>query len=647
MVDLIRSKDAKFEKPDVSSVGKAIGGAAQAVSKMMEGVGSRIAKAEQKEEQDYKKQVESNIKTEQSRLAQQQKAFDASDKLIAADMAGRLENDLLRWNLEQRQNNPNYIGSPDHEKAMRDYYAKLSEKYSQGLGEVGKGEFTSKTQNAVNQMIGNDVKWAYQQKIKQGEESAKNIAQSMNDTAGMYGANGDVEGFKDSHKENREKLKDYIEEAAPNGAMPALYELDKKSLVNFYTNMAQTDPNKAKTLLENPELFKETVPEEMVDNVNNIVATSKTQLLNDKLEQVKAGLTETKPNSPAHREFEKEQKRLEKEIKKHADEDYSEQSIQSIHKELENAVKPVLEKSLGENALIAKQEHEADKVARFQEFMTLPTPENLKWFEEDNQMSYVPNVENMSEIPEDMKTQKQRNDDLIKNMMKYRENFGNVSMVEISDYKGTKQMFDDFKKLAQTDSDKDGNTDNVLLKALVAVNNAKESEISEKDYNDYLNNVAKILYDATYKAEVKDFIQKTADFMPKKFWENNGRYLVSKQTEINERMNSGTRDVLLDVLQALNNGATSADAAQMYKDGIEKAYNSVVSATLGINMEQIKENYKLFGYAPATINGMEYLFKGVDPEGNPIWEPINYYVKQLGTSEYERTHGYKPGQGVV
>ena len=109
-------------------------------------------------------------------MAQQQKAFDASDKLIAADMAGRLENDLLRWNLEQRQNNPNYIGSPDHEKAMRDYYAKLSEKYSQGLGEVGKGEFTSKTQNAVNQMIGNDVKWAYQQKIKQGEESAKNMA---------------------------------------------------------------------------------------------------------------------------------------------------------------------------------------------------------------------------------------------------------------------------------------------------------------------------------------------------------------------------------------------------------------------------------------------------------------------------------------
>ncbi|MBQ3785023.1 MAG: hypothetical protein II843_01350 [Alphaproteobacteria bacterium] len=624
MVDLTRRKDADFKTEDVSSVGVAIGRAGQVAGKMMQGIGNRIAKAEQQEQKEYQSQVQDNIKTETARLNQQQKAFDASDKLIAADMAGRLENDLLRWNLEQRQNNPNYIGSPDHEKAMRDYYAKLSEQYSQGLGEVGKGEFTSKTQNAVNQMIGNDVKWAYQQKIKQGEESAKNIAQSMNDTAGMYGANGDIQGFKESHKEKREKLKDYIEEAAPNGAMPALYELDKKSLVNFYTNMAQTDPNKAKTLLENPELFKETVPEEMVDNVNNIVATSKTQLLNDKLEQVKAGLAETKQNSPAHKEFEKEQKRLEKEIKKQADEDYSEQSIQSIHQELENAVKPVLEKSLGENALIAKQEHEEEKVERFRNFMTLPTPENLKWFEEDNQMSYTPNVENMSEIPEDMKTQKQKNNDLIKNMMKYRENFGNVSMVEISDYKGTKQMFDDLKTVAQTDSDKDGNVDNVLLKSLVALNNAKQQEISETDYNNYQNIVNKALWDRTFKNELNQFINRTENFMPKQFWNKNSNVaFTSNRERLNEKMESKSRDVLSAVLKEWNEGKSGVDVAQMYRDGIQKAYNEVASEALGINMEQVLADYKEYGFSLANINGRDYSFNGVDSNGNPIWKPVD------------------------
>lgn len=624
MVEIIRRKNAQVESENVSKLGNATTKMINSIGTAVGAIGNKITKDYEQEQKEYQSQVQDNIKTETARLNQQQKAFDASDKLIAADMAGRLENDLLRWNLEQRQNNPNYIGSPDHEKAMRDYYAKLSEKYSQGLGEVGKGEFTSKTQNAVNQMIGNDVKWAYQQKIKQGEESAKNIAQSMNDTAGMYGANGDIQGFKDSHKENREKLKDYIEEAAPNGAMPALYELDKKSLVNFYTNLAQTDPNKAKTLLENPELFKETVPEEMVDNVNNIVATSKTQLLNDKLEQVKAGLAETKPNSPAHREFEKEQKRLEKEIKKHADEDYSEQSIQSIHKELENAVKPVLEKSLGENALIAKQEHEADKVARFQEFMTLPTPENLKWFEEENQMSYTPNVENMSEIPEDMKTQKQTNNDLIKNMMKYRENFGNVSMVEISDYKGTKQMFDDLKTVAQTDSDKDGNVDNVLLKSLVALNNAKQQEISETDYNNYQNIVNKALWDRTFKNELNQFINRTENFMPKQFWNKNSNVaFTSNRERLNEKMESKSRDVLSAVLKEWNAGKSGVDVAQMYRDGIQKAYNEVASEALGINMEQVLADYKQYGFSLANINGRDYSFNGVDSNGNPIWKPVD------------------------
>lgn len=624
MVNLIRQKDADIKTKDVSSVGIATGRAAQTIGKMMQGVGSRITRAEQQEQKEYQSQVQDNIKTETARLNQQQKAFDASDKLIAADMAGRLENDLLRWNLEQRQNNPNYIGSPDHEKAMRDYYAKLSEQYSQGLGEVGKGEFTSKTQNAVNQMIGNDVKWAYQQKIKQGEESAKNIAQSMNDTAGMYGANGDVQGFKESHKEGIEKLENYSKDTGMVNADPALKEVGKKSMVCFYTNMAEKDPEKAKILLENPELFKETVPDDMIEKSNNIISKEINDNLQDKLEQVKAGLAETKRNTPAYRELEREKKRLEKEIIQTAADNYSEESLRSIHKEVKDAVKPVLEKSLGENALIAKQEHEADKVARFQEFMTLPTPENLKWFEEENQMSYTPNVENMSEIPEDMKTQKQKNIDLVENMKKYRENFGNVSMVEISDYKGTKQMFDDLKTVAQTDSDKDGNVDNVLLKSLVALNNAKQQEISETDYNNYQNIVNKALWDRTFKNELNQFINRTENFMPKQFWNKNSNVaFTSNRERLNEKMESKSRDVLSAVLKEWNAGKSGVDVAQMYRDGIQKAYNEVASEALGINMEQVLADYKQYGFSLANINGRDYSFNGVDSTGNPIWKPVD------------------------
>jgi hypothetical protein len=387
--------------------------------------------------------------------------------------------------------------------------------------------------------------------------------------------------------------------------------------------MAQTDPEKAKNILENPESFKEIIPDDMLENVSNIISNSKSRALNDRLSEVEAGLAETKQKSPAHKELEKEKQRIEKELQRLSQEDNTERCVQDIHREIESAVKPVVEKSLGENALIEKQKHEEDKIARFQEFMKLPTPENLKWFEEDNQMSYTPNVENMSEIPEDMKSQKQKNNDLIKNMMKYRENFGNVSMVEISDYKGTKKMFDDLKTVAQTDADKDGNVDNVLLKSLVALNNAKQEEVSETDYNNYQNIVNKSLFDRTFKNELNQFMDRTENFMPKQFWNKNSNVaFTSNRARLNEKMESKSRDVLSAVLDKWSKGMSGVEASKMYREGIQKAYNDVTSEALGINMEQILDDYKNYGFSLANINGMDYKFKGIDSNGNPIWESV-------------------------
>lgn len=624
MVDIIRRKNVDLVSPDVSSGMKATANMVEkigtGVGSAMENYGKRLEKEQAKADKEYQAEVQQNLKEAQTRLVNEKKAFDAADKLVAADMAGRLENDLLRWNLDQRQRNPNYIGTAEHEKRMRDEYSRLSGVYGQGLGEVGQEEFQRKTQATVNNFIGNDVKWAYQQKIKAGEEAAKNMAKSMNKTAGMYGANGDVEGFKDAHKESRDKLKEYIESTAPNGASPALYELDKKSLVDFMTNMAQTDPVKAKAILDSMENFKEVVPDDMLQGVNDIISTSVNNNLHDKLILANAGIENSKKGSPERRELEKQKKQIEKDIKKASEEDYSEKSLGQIHKEVSDAVQPVLEKSLGESVLLAKKEHEEEKVARFQEFMKLPTPENLKWFEEDNQMSYTPNVENMSELPEDMKSQKQKNNDLINNMMKYRENFGNVSMVEISDYKGTKQMFDDLKALAQTDSDKDGNSDNVLLKALVALNNAKQESISEEDYNNYQNIVNQTLYDASYKQQINDFMEKTSHYLPERFWDR-PRALGSQRTRLNEQMESRSRDVLAATLAEWKKGEMSgADITKMYLAGIEKAYNDTVSNYLGFDMNKVIKQYNDTGFAVANIHGIDYSYKGLDPTGNPIWE---------------------------
>ena len=584
MVDIIRRKNAQVQAEDVSAVGKATVSMINSIGSAVADAGSAIESAYEKhqkqklKEQKYQEQVQENIYKAQEKIrADEQKAFDASDKIVAADMAGRLKNDLLRWNLEQRQNNPNFIGTAEHEKRMRDEYTRLANKYGAGLGEAGRAEFTTKTQNAVNEFIGNDVKWAYQQKLKKGEESAKQIAETMNQTAGMYGANGDVEGFKESHKEARQQLADYAEETGMQGAQPALYELDKKSLIDFYTNMAQTNPRKAKMLLEDADQFKETVPEDMLSGVNDIIKQSQVNALNE--------------------------------------------TLGAINKEVSDAVKPVLEKSLGEFALMEKQDNEKQKVSRFLDYMKLPTPENLKWFEQDNQMSYTPNVENMTELPEEMKSQKQKNNDLLKNMMKYRENFGNVSMVEISDYKGTKQMFDDFKAAAQVDSDKDGNMDNVLLKTLVAANNAKKEEISETDYNNYVTALNRMVYDATYKKQINDFIENTKQYLPNHFWQSEGNTMNKQATEIEEIMNGRTRDVLLSVVAEWAKGEMSGeDITKMYISGLEKAYNDTVSDYLGFDMNRVVNLYKETGKPVYTkIHNVYYEYHGTDPSGNPIW----------------------------
>ena len=361
-----------------------------------------------------------------------------------------------------------------------------------------------------------------------------------------------------------------------------------------------------------------------------------------------------------------------------------------IHKEVSDAVAPVLEKSLGESALIAKKEHEEEKVARFGEFMKLPTPENLKWFEEDNQMSYAQPEENMSKLPDDFfsygdestlkdyydmfkgrydeesdatilskantndlkridnlvskgmseedavakvfneseqkiaeKVKANRAKELLDNMMKYRENFGNVSMVEISDYKGTKQMFDDLKTLAQTDSDRDGNMDNVLMKSLVALNNAKQQSISESDYNNYERLVNKILFDASAKQQINQFIENTKNYMPDNFWDS-PRLTGSERTRINEQMESRMRDVFRGVIDAWGNSDISGEElTKMYLAGVEKAYNDTVSDYLGIDMNAVVQRYKEKGISPVTIHGVDYLYDGVDPSGNPIFKEMN------------------------
>lgn len=625
MVDIVRRKNARIVpeevyKGDINKykAAQAVGGAISELGAKAAEYGGGLVK---KEESVFQERLEQLQKVQ----ADEKKAFDASDKLVASDMAGRLKNDLLRWNLAQRENNPSYIGTREHESAMRAEYDRLANKYNVGLGEVGMADFQEKTQGYVNTFLDNDIKWAYQQKIKQGEESAKASAQQIEQTATLHGANGDVQGFKDSYAEMSAPLSEYIATASPENASRAMGELGEKSITSFILGMAETDPVKAKAIIDSPENFKEIVPDEMLQTVSDAMLKQQEEALKDQIILVNAGVENAKKGSPYYKELEKKKKELERGLKKLGDSDVGEESLESIRQSVGRAVKPVLEKAVGEKLLLEKQKAIAERVDKFGNFLMMPTPENLKFFEQDNQMSYVPDEKNMTELPAELMPldakQKETRTELIKNMMKYKENFGKVSLVEISDYKGTKQMFDDLKATAQIDADKDGNVDNVLLKAIVGCNNAHQSEIAQKDFDAYVTLQNRIVYDQTFKKQINEFINNTKDYLPHKFWDSAGASTATQRRELNDKMESKTRDVLLSVLHEWQKGEMSnEDITKMYIDGIERAYNETVSDFLGFDMGRVVRLYKETGKPVfAKIHNVYYEYHGTDPNGDPIW----------------------------
>lgn len=371
MVDIVRRKNINYTVPDVKSGGIALGKAIKDLGGTVEKIGTKIQSAQEAKDKQYQAQVQQNLKTEQTRIANEQKAFDAADKLVAADMAGRLKNDLLRWNLEQRQNNPNYIGSAEHEKRMRDEYARLANKYGAGLGEAGRAEFTTKTQSAVNDFIGNDVKWAYQQKLKQGEKSAQTIAETMNQNAKLYGANGDAEGFKQAHEEARSQLSDYAEGTGMQGAKPAMYEADKRSVENYIMGLAETDPEKARAIMDNPELFKEIVPETMLQNVNEIVRDTKTNDLNDKLTVINFDLARG-VSDKQKKKLERIKKDTEKELKNVEKQDFTDSSLSAIKNEVGETVNKTIDYNINLRKAEIEKAQNQQKIENSLAFMDNP-----------------------------------------------------------------------------------------------------------------------------------------------------------------------------------------------------------------------------------------------------------------------------------
>jgi hypothetical protein len=626
MVDIVRRKDVRII-PEKAYGGDAykwaayekVGSAISSVGKKISDYGSSAIKEEEKAFEEKLSKLEAQQKAEKKAYDTQKKAYDASDKLIATDRAGQLKNDLLRWNMEKRQSNPTYIGSREHESDMRAEYSRLAEMYGKGLGEVGTAEFTTKIQDYVNQFTENDIKWAYQQKLKQGEESAKKMAQTAEQAAGIYGANGDVQGFKDYYStEVAPAVSEYASTAMPKGAAQAKIEMDRNSLKSLFAGMAQTEPERAKALLDSPENFKEVVPEEMVSNLNDRLYEIQEDKLKENLILVNAGMENTKKGSPQYKELDKEKKKLEKDLNKleKREEDYSEESLEAMRKDIAKSVEPAIEKATSEKILIEKQAAEKDKLMTTAEYLNLPSFNTRFYGSLSDAMDRKPDFFKNPFAKKELKVEAE----------KYKDLFGKVSMIETSSYVGTKKMFDNLLGLVDTDADQDGNVDNILMKALVGLNEAKGEQISEKDFQNYQNLTIKVLLDKSEKQKIKDFMGATKEYLPTRFWEQ-GTLIGSKGTRLTEEYESRMRDVLSGAVEMFNKGESGQDITDYYISGMKKAYNDTVSDAFGFDMNQVEKEYEEKGSSMVEVNGFQWYYKGTDTNGNPRWEPFAEHAK--------------------
>jgi hypothetical protein len=605
MVDIVRRKDATIVAKDYSyrnTEAQAYGNWADVAGGVSNAFKANQKKQEEKEKkqaEDYRNMVSSNLKAAQKQMADQKKAFDASDKLVASDMAGRLKNDLLRWNLAQRENNPSYIGTREHESAMRAEYDRLANKYNVGLGEVGMADFQEKTQGYVNTFLDNDIKWAYQQKIKQGEESAKASAQQIEQTAALHGTNGDIQGFKDSYAEMSVPLGEYIGTASPENASKAMGELGQRSLTSFVMGVAETDPVKAKAIVDDPEIFKGVVPDEMLQTASDAMLKQQEGAIKDQIVLLNAGIANEKDK--------KKKKQLEK-LKEKAQEqlndlgeDVSDQALETIRQDVKKSVDKTIDYKI--NLMKAEEEKmKAQKrIENSLEFMDNPIIYRAKVGDEQ-----LLNEETYKKFPE------------LKNLQN--------EIYDLSDKVGDGKvnpvvLHKIVEQVASITVDDINGIDENILKAFEADVALRKAGASPEQLQIYHKLAQKAMTDTAFKLDVAALAGKP-DFNTM-FLDKPSRdtgllswFRTAKDDDI-ARVEDLGRSAYFECMALMANGEVERALAH-YDDRVRQAYDFIKRDV--IDADFVKKELAKMGHAMVELNGNMTKITGRLPNGEYIVE---------------------------
>lgn len=596
MVQILREQQRQYV-PDTADANKAarfastFSGLANTGLKAAQIVGNVVEKQEKAEV--AQKELDYKIKTANAKTVQDFQ--DANDSVIAADNAGKLENDLLRYNEQIKADRPEYVGTREYEQDLRNKADEYNQQYGAGMGAKGTSAYTKSSNDKVNAIIDSNIRWSFSEKTKKGEAGAQALAEKYAGDSKYFGENLDLDGFNINKTTNREALTEYIDKVSPAHKTAALYEADKKAAMNFLSGIAEKDPELAQQYLSSDENLKRVLGTEMLDNVGAIYDSAKLRQKEVQRTQLQAKL-ESEPDKKEKKQIQKQIDALDKQSTDTTERES--ESLAAIRREITPDIEKAIKRGQGTRALQQKETDTKAQVETFKGFVAKPTYETIV---------------------------KTPNTALRKSMESYYDSMGEVSQNVVPDVDvAVPAIVENCKKLTTMNIQPDGDMSPVLETAYSCLTDLGKRGLTDNEMQGMREYFQKIVTEPYFKEGTERIVNGAL----------NGNWYPSDAQDIMRKQSKQAQyNAFFGAMDILTKGKDNPDAAvqsatdYMY-NARQATFAKLANNRYGIDVDKLKKQLDNGKDAFVDLgNGNMSYFRGFDANGNILVEPAMTKVK--------------------
>lgn len=545
------------------------------------------------------KQIEFDAKIATANAKAIQDFQDANDSVIAADNAGKLENDLLRYNEQIKAERPDYVGTREYEQDLRNKADEYNQKYGVGMGAKGTHDYTKSANDRVNQIVESNIRWSFSEKAKKAEAGAQGLADKYAVDSKYFGENLDVNGFSTNRANNRETLTKYIEKVSPAYKNAALYEADKKAVTNFLVGVAENNPELAKQYLESDENLKKVVGEDMLNNVGEIYDSAKRRQIDTQRVQLQSQY-ESATDKKVQKQIKKQIDALDNEADSLNADLRESESLSAIRREISPDIETAIKRGEKLQSLRQKQTDTANQVETFNKFINTPSYEVL------------------SKVPTDKK-------ELRNAMENYYHSTADVPQnITPNLDTAVPAITQNCMKLTKMNIDPNGDMSPVLETAYSCLTDLGQKGLTNTEMQGMREYVQKMVTEPYFKEGTERILSGS---MTGNWYPSDTQDIMKKQAK------QAQYNAFFGAMQILSQGKANPD--QAIKDASDYMYNArqltfskLASDKYGIDIDKMSKELDKGKDAFVDLgNGNMSYFRGFDANGNILVEPAMTKIK--------------------